>query len=145
MLKDDPSIGSRGFKLTPEAGKAFKELREAFINPLVVKHFNLDRKIKIITNASKVGQGAILLQPGSDSTLTRSRIYWHPITFLSQKHSEAERYWFVHDQELKAIVFAFKKWRHYLKDSKHPIRVQTDHNNLTYFFTAKKLNAKQAR
>jgi hypothetical protein len=55
MLKGDPSIGSRGFKLTLEAGKAFEELREAFISPLVVRHFNLDRKIKIIINTLKVG------------------------------------------------------------------------------------------
>jgi hypothetical protein len=72
MLKGDPSIGGRGFKLTPEAGKAFEELREAFISPLVVRHFDLDRKIKIITDILKVGRGAILLQPGSNLTLTRS-------------------------------------------------------------------------
>jgi hypothetical protein len=75
MLKSDPSIGNRGFKLTPKTGKAFEELREAFISPLVVKHFNPDRKIKIIIDASKISQKAILLQPGSNSTLTRSQIH----------------------------------------------------------------------
>jgi hypothetical protein len=54
MFKDDPSIGSHGFKLTLEAGKAFEELRKAFISPLVVRHFNLDKKIKIIINVLKV-------------------------------------------------------------------------------------------
>jgi hypothetical protein len=75
MLKGDPSIGSRGFKLTPKAGKAFEELHEAFISPLVVRHFNPDKKIKIITDALKVGQEAILLQPGSNSTPTRSQVH----------------------------------------------------------------------
>jgi hypothetical protein len=75
MLKGDPNIGNRGFKLTPEAGKAFKELRETFISPLVVRHFDPDKKIKIITDASKIGRGAILLQPDSDSTPTRSRVH----------------------------------------------------------------------
>jgi hypothetical protein len=55
MLKSDPSIGSRGFKLTPKAGKAFKELRKAFISLLIVRHFDLDKKIKIIIDTSKVG------------------------------------------------------------------------------------------
>jgi hypothetical protein len=55
MLKGDPSMGSCGFKLTLEAGKAFEKLREAFISFLVVRHFNLDKKIKIITDALKVG------------------------------------------------------------------------------------------
>jgi hypothetical protein len=54
MLKDDPNMGSHGFKLTLEAGKAFKELRKAFISLLVVKHFDLDKKIKIITDVLKV-------------------------------------------------------------------------------------------
>jgi hypothetical protein len=55
MLKGDPSMGNRGFKLTPEAGKAFEELRKAFISLLVVRHFDPNRKIKIITDALKVG------------------------------------------------------------------------------------------
>jgi hypothetical protein len=72
MLKDDPSMGSRRFKLTLEAGKAFKELRKAFISPPIVRHFNPDKKIKIITDALKISQRAILLQPDSNSTLTKS-------------------------------------------------------------------------
>jgi hypothetical protein len=75
MLKSDPSMGSRGFKLTLEARKAFKELHKAFISPLVVRYFNLNKKIKIITDILKVSQGAILLQLDSNSTLTRSQVY----------------------------------------------------------------------
>lgn len=33
------------------------------------------------------------------------------------------------DQELLAIVEAFKHWRHYLEGSRYPIEVLTDHNN----------------
>jgi hypothetical protein len=54
ILKNDPSIGSRGFKLTPKARKVFKELHETFISPPVVRHFNPDRKIKIIIDVLKV-------------------------------------------------------------------------------------------
>jgi hypothetical protein len=54
MFKGDPSMGSRGFKLTLEAGKAFKEFHKAFISLLIVRHFNLDRKIKIIINTLKI-------------------------------------------------------------------------------------------
>jgi hypothetical protein len=42
MLKGDPGIGSRGFKLTPEARKAFKELCEAFISLLIIRYFDPD-------------------------------------------------------------------------------------------------------
>lgn len=145
MTKGDLGMRARGFKLSPEAKAAFDKLREAFINPPVVRHFDPDKRIKIITDASLVGRGAILLQPDSESAPTRNRLRWHPVAFLSQKHSDQERRWLVHDQELGAIVYAFQKWRHYLEGSKHTIRVQTDHQNLTYFFSAKKLSAKQAR
>jgi hypothetical protein len=72
ILKGDPSIGNHRFKLTPKTRKAFKELHKAFISPPVVRHFDLDKKIKIIIDTSKISQGAILLQPGSNSTLTRN-------------------------------------------------------------------------
>jgi hypothetical protein len=55
MFKGDLSMGSCGFKLTLEAGKAFEELCEVFISLLVVRYFNLDKKIKIIMDILKVG------------------------------------------------------------------------------------------
>ena len=36
-------------------------------------------------------------------------------------------------------------WRHYLIGSPHPVYIRSDHKNLTYFRTAKKLNRRQAR
>jgi hypothetical protein len=54
IFKSDPNIGSYRFKLTLKTRKAFKELHEAFISPLVIRYFNLDKKIKIITDTLKV-------------------------------------------------------------------------------------------
>ena len=59
--------------------------------------------------------------------------------------NEAERRYKVHDQELLAIMECFKHWRHYLEGSRQPFRVQTNHNNLRYFFQTKTLNSRQAR
>jgi hypothetical protein len=43
-------------------------------------------------------------------------------------------------------VELFKRWRHYLKGAPTTIRVQSDHENLKYFYSKKttKLNARQA-
>ena len=57
----------------------------------------------------------------------------------------AERNYEIHDQELLAIVAAFKHWRHYLEGSFHPVEVLTNHNNLKYFMGLAQLNGKQAR
>ena len=50
----------------------------------------------------------------------------------------------VHDKEMLAIVEALKWWRAYLQEAKHQIIIKSDHKNLQYFMTTKKLNEWQA-
>ena len=50
-----------------------------------------------------------------------------------------------HDNELLAIVEAFKTWRHYLAGCKHEVLVPTDHNNLRWFIDTKSLSSRQVR
>ena len=66
-------------------------------------------------------------------------------TFWSRKMEPAERNYETHDQELLAVVSAFKHWRAYLEGAAHPIRVLVDHANLKGFMTVKQLNGRQAR
>ena len=70
---------------------------------------------------------------------------WHFIAFMNYKFKKTKKWWNMHDKELYAIVLKFKNWRHYLQDNKHFIRVITNHNNLYYFMSIKKFNAKQIR
>ncbi len=49
------------------------------------------------------------------------------------------------DRELLAMKAAFEEWRHWLEGSTHPFLVLTDHKNLEYLRTAKRLNPRQAR
>jgi hypothetical protein len=46
-----------------------------------------------------------------------------------------------HDLELAVIVFALKKWRHYLYGAEY--EEFTDHKSLKYIFTQKDLNLRQ--
>ena len=59
--------------------------------------------------------------------------------------TDVETRYETHDTELLAIVLAFRTWRHYLAYSQHPVVVKTDHNNLKYFMTKRKLNSRQMR
>ena len=34
----------------------------------------------------------------------------------------------------------FEEWRHFVEDMEHQVKIWTDHKNLEYFMTAKKLN-----
>ena len=56
-----------------------------------------------------------------------------------------QRNWDIYDEELFAVVHALTTWRLYLVGNPHKTLVNTDHNNLTYFKVAQKLNWKQAR
>ena len=70
---------------------------------------------------------------------------WHLVAFYSQKTITAETRYETHDNELLAIVEAFKTWRHYLKDCKHKFLVLTNHNNLRHFMDTKCLSSRQVR
>jgi len=43
-----------------------------------------------------------------------------------------------------AIIQALEEWCHFLEGLQHKFEIWTDHKNLEYFMTAKKLNRRQA-
>ena len=55
-----------------------------------------------------------------------------------------ERNYEIHDKEMLAIIRVLEEWRHFL-EGVNPVEIWTDHKNLEYFMTAKKLNHCQAR
>jgi hypothetical protein len=50
----------------------------------------------------------------------------------------------IHDKEMLVVMRALEEWRHFLKGAKEKVEIWTDHKNLEYFMTAKKLNHRQA-
>ena len=65
--------------------------------------------------------------------------------FLSKTLSPTERNYEIYDRELLGIIQALEEWQHYIQGSSHTTIVFSDHKNLTYFWTAQKLNRRQAR
>ena len=64
----------------------------------------------------------------------------HLVVFYSQKFTELELNYEIHDKELLVIVEVFKQWKTYLERLKNSVQVYTDHKNLIYFMTIKVLN-----
>ena len=132
MLKTTPTAGAGAPPkavddstfLTPEAKLAFSRLRQAFTEASILHHFDPERYIRIETDASGYAIGGILSQ------LTPESGQWHPVAFFSRKMIPTETWYKTHDQELLAIVEAFKTWRHYLEDCRYEVLVLIDHNNL---------------
>ncbi|CAJ0929680.1 unnamed protein product [Ranitomeya imitator] len=94
---------------------------------------------QVEVDASEIGAGAVLSQRGSDCSVMK------PCAFFSRKFSPAERNYDVGNRELLAMKWAFEEWRHWLEGPKHRVVVLTDHKNLTYLESAKRLNPRQAR
>jgi RNase H-like domain found in reverse transcriptase len=88
-------------------------------------------------DTSGYATGAVLSQLQEDGK-------WHPVGFLSKSLLEAERNYDIYDKELMAIIWALEAWRHYLEGSPHVIEILMDHQNLQYFWSAQKLNRRQA-
>src|SRR5258708_27615107 len=68
-----------------------------------------------------------------------------PIAFFSCSLQGAEKNYDTHDKELLAMFKAFKNCHHFLEGSGEVINTVTDHKNLEYFMTSKKLSHWQAR
>jgi len=93
---------------------------------------------RIEADSSDFTSGAVLSQqlPGEDK--------WHLVAFYSKSLSPVEQNYKIHDKEMLAIIHTLEEWRHFLEGAQHPVEIWTDHKNLEYFMTAKKLNRRQA-
>ena len=125
--------------LTPDARRAFTQLRQAFTEAPILRHFDPERHIRIETDTSGYAIGGILSQ------ITSETGQWHPVAYYSRKMIPAKTRYETHDAELLAIVEAFKNWHHYLKSCQYEVLVLTDYNNLCRVMDTKSLSSRQVR
>src|SRR5258708_2037978 len=105
-----------------EEAKAFQNLKKAFGSAPVLAHWAPDLPMMVQMDASNCTIAGIL-----------------SVAFYSCTLQSAEWNYDMHDKELLAIFEAFKSWRHFLEGSATAIDMVTDHKNLEYFTSTKKL------
>lgn len=130
--KDQP------FVWTPECQQAFDLLKKKFTSQPLLQMPDISKAFLIESDASLFATAAVLRQQDANGD-------WLPVAYLSQSFNPAERNYEIYDRELLAIIRALDAWRHYLEGSPHTTRILTDHKNLTYFRSPKRLNRRQAR
>jgi len=113
--------------------KAFDKLKRRFVEGPILVAADYMCPLCVESDASDFATGAVLLMLCEDEK-------WHPCAFLSKGLNDIERNYDVHDKEMLGIIRVLEAWRHYLEGAKHEIDVWTDHQNLKYFKTARKLN-----
>ncbi|GAA5882917.1 hypothetical protein JCM3774_000947 [Rhodotorula dairenensis] len=117
--------------------KAFQAIKAIVASLPVLQplRHDSDETVWLMTDASKVGVGAVLLQ-GPDWKTAR------PCGFYSRQYIAAEKNYPTHEQELLAIA-ALKAWRIDLLGLS--FKVLTDHDTLRHLQTQPTLSKRQAR
>lgn len=124
-----------GWPWTSAHDEAFAALKDALTTAPIIHPPDLRAPYTVTTDASKFALGAVLTQ-GEGADLKT-------IAFESRKMIPAERNYPVHDKEMLAVIYALRKWRHYLKGQQ--VTIITDHKSLEYFSTQPNLNERQTR
>jgi transposase InsO family protein len=109
---------------------AFLQLKEAMTTAPVLVMPDLTKPFVVETDASDYAVGAVLLQKAEDKHL-------HPVAFESCKLNSSQRKYPAQEQELLAILHAWRKWKVYLDGAVETTIVYTDHSSLQYLATQK--------
>src|SRR5258707_8735564 len=117
---------------------AFRTLKNAFSTAPVLCHWAPDLQMTVETDASDHAIAGILSVTTKDNEIRL-------VAFFSCSLQGVEKNYDTHDKELLAIFEAFKNWRHFLEGSAKVIDTVTNHKNLEYFTSSKKLSHRQAR
>ncbi|CAI7840682.1 unnamed protein product, partial [Closterium sp. NIES-54] len=99
---------------------AFSTLKNVLCSPPVLRITDPHRPFEVVTDASDIAIGAVLLQDFGSGL--------QPIAYESRKLHPPEKNYLIHDHEMLAIVHAFKVWRCYLTGA--DVTVRTDHKSL---------------
>ncbi|KAL0168429.1 hypothetical protein M9458_036651, partial [Cirrhinus mrigala] len=130
---------SQFLKWTPAALQAFADLKSQFTTAPILHHPDPFLPFIVEVDASSTGIGAVLSQRhGSPAKM-------FPCAYYSRKLTPAECNYDVGNRELLAMKAALEEWRHWLEGALHPFTILTDHKNLEYLRSAKRLNPRQAR
>lgn len=127
----------RRFTWTKEANTAFQKLKDIFISAPALAQFDYDKPTRIETDSSGWCVGGTLQQL-SDKGI------WIPCAFFSKKNNPAECNYEIYDKEMLAIIRCLEEWDAELRGVKE-FEIHTDHKNLEYFMTVRKLTERQMR
>ncbi|CAI7837585.1 unnamed protein product [Closterium sp. NIES-53] len=109
-----------GFTWGEKEHATFSALKSVLCTPPVLCIADPHRPFEVVTDASDIAIGAVLLQDFGNGL--------QPIAYESRKLHPLEKKYPIHDREMLAIVHAFKVWRCYLTGADVTVRI--DHKSL---------------
>ncbi|WVZ98283.1 hypothetical protein U9M48_043745 [Paspalum notatum var. saurae] len=119
------------FAWSPKCEEAFGMLKKLLTSAPVLAQPDITKPFDVYCDASGSGLGCVLMQEGRVIAYASCQLRKHEVNYPT------------HDLELLAVVYALKKWRHYLLGN--TCHIYTDHKSLKYIFTQPELNMRQRR
>ncbi|KAG7304206.1 hypothetical protein JYU34_011144 [Plutella xylostella] len=114
-----------------EQNKAFCKIKSELASERVLAHYNPAYETIVTSDAGPSGLGAVLAQRQPDGS---ERV----IAYASRSLGKAECNYAQIQKEATSIVFAIKKFHHYLYGRSTPFTLRTDHKPLLTIFGSKK-------
>lgn len=127
--------GVSNFKWTPEAEKAFNDLKQALISAPVLSCPNFSEPFAIHCDASSVGVGGVLIQNIDGAE--------HPIAYYSRCLNKHERNYGITERELLAVLDSVTHFRPYIEGAH--FTVVTDHSSLKWLGSLSNPSGRLAR
>lgn len=109
-----------------EQEESFKTLKQLLLSTDILAYYNHEADTELITDASPVGLGAVLLQKQKDGSM-------RPIAYASRSLSPTEQRYSQIERESLAIFFGITRFRIYLYGIQ--FTVKTDHKPLVTIFS----------
>ncbi|XP_055585371.1 uncharacterized protein K02A2.6-like [Uranotaenia lowii] len=116
------------FRWSKECQEAFKAAKQLLADDTILAHYNRNLPIKLYSDASKEGIGAVIVHVFPDS---KER----PVSFASRVFKKHESNYSVIDREALAIYYGVQRFSSYLSGRRFIL--MTDHKPLTGLFSEK--------
>jgi len=107
-----------------EQDKAWETLKMLIISPPVLKFYDPGKPIKLSSDASQNGLGAVILQLHDEE--------WKPVAYAARSMLEAETRYAQIEKELLSIVFACQRFHQFIYGA--TVEAETDHKPLVPLF-----------
>ena len=116
------------WRWTATEERSFDELKRRLASAPVLAHYDGRRPVRLITDASPHGVGAVLMQVGEDGAE-------RPVRFASRSLTKAEKAYSQFDREGLAVIFGVARYKQYLWGRKFTL--VTDNKALASVFGPK--------
>ncbi|EPS59216.1 hypothetical protein M569_15593 [Genlisea aurea] len=132
LMELTKDVYKKNFQWTSECQEAFDTLKQLLTDAPLLKVPDFNKPFTLITDASQVGLGGVLLQDDQ------------PCAYESKKFSPAETHYTTTERELLGTVHCYQKWSVYLRHNPENV-IETDHMPNIYFLSKPQLSSREIR